>query len=42
MSFPGIPGGRSVPGGSDMVGMSEQEQQITKAVRGTPKSIPEI
>ena len=30
-----MPGGRPIPGGSDMAGMSEQEQQITKAVRGT-------
>ncbi|CAO1605939.1 MAG: hypothetical protein LQ349_002437 [Xanthoria aureola] len=38
MSFPGMPGGRPIPGGSDMAGMSEQEQQITKALQTTMES----
>ncbi|KAL8680060.1 MAG: hypothetical protein Q9186_003699 [Xanthomendoza sp. 1 TL-2023] len=33
MSFPGIPGGGSASGGGDLAGMSEQEQQMVKAVR---------
>ena len=32
MSFPGIPGGRSIPGPGDMGGMSQQEQELTRAV----------